>query len=520
MGGWRFDLFPIRLSKRLKLRGLLFVLALAVFASPTGWPALASSQRPHAPRHRKVVAPPKRPPLASKRPPVPSYAHKGLTSYINSWLARPELSHSLVGVDVMELGSGHELLALNGHRRFTPASTAKLFVTACAYETLGPTFTFKTKLATKSPVDGDKIDGDILIVPSQDPTLGREDLTQLLNGLSSRGIHAIQGRFVQCDVAGGGERFLAEWLSEDWGQDWMPVSSSFVVDRNVSSPGFLGKVKMTVKGAKQAEDALKKTLLAAEYTPGWLTFEPEDRSVTVYQAGEHAGAQALKAVANPDEYNQALITEMATQAGFKIGGHSFENNDGPTMILCEHESQPLAQIIKLTLKESDNLYAQQLLRTLGMSQANTNAKIALNLEQRGLQKIKSWLESIGVPKEEVVLWDGCGLSRKNYVSPYALNIVLRHMALHPSTGGFISLLTQGTITPKGSYQFKTGAMDSVRCVAGVLTNFEGKRLLLSVLVNGHTPSVRDVRTSIGTLINQLAQAKVDPEPKEANASAK
>ena len=453
-------------------------------------------------KHSKAVQIPKRLPPAS-------FLHKEASASIDAWLARPELANSLVGVDLMDIASGEELICFNGRRRFTPASTAKLFVTACAYETLGPAFTYKTRFCTKGTISGERLDSDVLVAPSQDPTFSRGDLTQMLIALKARGIHEISGKFVLADVPGGGERFVAEWMSEDWAQDWMPVSSSLVIDRNVSSPSFLASAKSSVSGAAESTNALSKTLLASDYTPGWLSFENNSHSVSVWRAKSPDGSQPLKVVANPDAYNMALVNDMAGQLGIKAQGHAnWFVGLRANSVLIDHESAPLARILKTTLKESDNLYAQQILRTLGLSQPSKDSKNPLNLEQRGLQKIISWLETLGVPSHEVVLWDGCGLSRKDCISPHALNTVLRHMALHAETSSYLALLNRATISPQGSFQFKTGAMDSVRGITGILENFEGRRFAFTVLINGHSPSVSELRTSIGALINQLAQAQM------------
>jgi serine-type D-Ala-D-Ala carboxypeptidase/endopeptidase (penicillin-binding protein 4) len=487
------------LARRSRLSlSLVALLSVSLSAVSAG---TASSMRGHALRAPKHVI--------AKRQAV-AFAHKGANLFIDAWLARPELRHSQVGIELIDLNSGEELFSSNAQRRFTPASTAKVFVTACAYETLGPAYTYKTRLTTKGRLSADKLEGNVLVEPSQDPTLSRADLSQMLNTLHSRGLGKISGNFVQSEVPGGGERFIAEWLSEDWGQDWMPASSSFVVDRNVSSASFFTKTKFSVKGPSETNNALEKTLLKGDYTTGWLSADSTSHSISVYQPTDQSGSLALKVVANPDDYNIALLNNMADQLGIKVAGQKPWLSDlGTTTMLVEHQSMPLARILKTTLKESDNLYAEQLLRTLALSQANANPKTSLNLEQRGLQKLTGWLQSIGVPSDEIVLWDGCGLSRKDCVSPHALNLVLRHMALHPTTLGYLALLNQATVSPKGRFQFKTGAMDSVRGITGILENFEGKKFALTVLVNGHSPSVRDLRTSIGVLVNQLATARVD-----------
>jgi D-alanyl-D-alanine carboxypeptidase/D-alanyl-D-alanine-endopeptidase (penicillin-binding protein 4) len=438
------------------------------------------------------------------------------------------LKHSQVGIDIIDISTGEELLSFNGQKRFTPASTAKVFATALAYERLGPGFTYKTRLFSKSPIQGGNIQGDLILVPCQDPTLGADDLKGLFNLLAARGLRHVDGNLIEQDVPSGGERFQPEWLSEDWAQDWMPVSSSLVVDRNIGSPNTLSRTRITTRGPADTGNALERSLLASDYTEGWLSFAENSRSLVVFQAAKQGNARSseFKAIGNPDAYNRALTQDIAERAGIKFSNHWLKwDAFGKTIMLAEHHSATLDKIIKTTLRDSDNLYAQQILRTLGLTRENSGTdgknknKNGLTLEQSGLQKISHWLNTIGVLSDEVVLWDGCGLSRKDFVTPHALSSVLRHMAINPQLNGYVALLTPATIKPQGTFQFKTGAMDSVRTVTGILQNGQGQRLAVTIMVNGHGPSVRDLRTSIGILVNNLAATDLPLKGADAQAAA-
>jgi D-alanyl-D-alanine carboxypeptidase/D-alanyl-D-alanine-endopeptidase (penicillin-binding protein 4) len=440
-------------------------------------------------------------------------ALKSLQPLVDAWLNRPELTHSLAGVDVIDVDTGVELASGNGRKRFNPASTEKIIVTACAYEKLGAKFVYKTLLATKGEVNRGTIRGDLLLIASQDPTLDRDDLRRLFATLRDKGITKVDGKFLVVEPPGGGERFLGEWLHEDWAQEWMPVSSSLVIDRNISSPSVFSKSKIRINHAQDVDSASHRTLLQSELTLGWLSYDPKDRTTDVYELNDSKAPAASRAVANPDTYNQALAEDIAKQVGIKFENHDFKPSaNAEVTTLAEHDSAPLAQIIRTTLHESDNLYAQQLLRTLA---AHTESKSqAANLEDRGLLIERAWLSSIGVPLDEVILWDGCGLSRKDYVTPHALCLVIRHMSTTEGLSPYKDLLTQASIKPGGTMQFKTGAMDSVRGMTGLLQTGEGKRLAFAILVNGHATSVRDVRTSISILVNGLDQARVESQPLE------
>ncbi|MEZ4491617.1 MAG: hypothetical protein R3F51_28935, partial [Cyanobacteriota/Melainabacteria group bacterium] len=60
---------------------------------------------------------------------------------------------------------------------------------------------------------------------------------------------------------------------------------------------------------------------------------------------------------------------------------------------------------------------------------------------------------------------------------------------------------------RGSYKFKTGTMDGIRSISGILTTSGNQRLALTIMVNGHTPSIRNLSIAMSSLINQLRVIK-------------
>lgn len=429
------------------------------------------------------------------------------------------MQHSLVGVEIMDMPSGRTLYSHNGNRRFVPASTAKVFTTACAFDTLGAGFAYKTRMLATGTISGDTLHGDLLIEPSQDPTFSRQDLRTLLSKLLEKKVTHIEGSVRILPVPGGYEQFLPGWLSEDWGQEWMPVCSNFVIDRNIA-PGAqpMKGVKIVTEEAA-GHNALHNSVLNSGISAGWLTYSPEFKTMRLFLSPGMSPLAPL-VVGNPDEFNRQIVTSTLEDMGIHVKNHKVDSTEGGTLI-AEHVSHTLPNIIETCLHESDNLYAQQLLRTIG-EQQQSKATTPPSIEERGLSKLTAWLSQIGIQPQEVVLFDGCGLTRKNCVSPHGLCTVLRHMAGPNIDGPYLNLLKASGESGKGSFKFKTGAMDSVRSLAGVLQTAGGQHLSVAIMVNGHTPSVKGLRSSLTELIallNSITAMVTTPPPAEA-ASAK
>lgn len=451
-----------------------------------------------------------------------------ITNAVNNWLKRHELRNSQVAVEVMDFKTGNVLCSANGERRFTPASTAKVFATSCAFELLGGNYRYTTAIASSAPIKDGKLKGDLYLMPSQDPTLSYSQMSNLFAELVRKGIKQVDGSLKLAQIPRGGDHFVPGFLNEDWGQEWMPVSSDLVIDKNIYGGGLLpNNGKLVEMDSTQELSSQSRSIMRQDLYPGWMTYDDRTNVVRAYRGYPAANGKGPLVVGNPTAFNMALVNSAAKNAGLHIShkrddadsknaGATVGGEAGAMTILAEHKSDALSKIVQTCLHESDNLYAQQLLRSIGALDSDKGSAHP-TLEERGVSRMKGWLASIGVPVQEVVLKDGCGLSRKDCVTPHALNTVLRHMLSKFGDGGYVSLLKGGEVKnggKSGTWKFKTGAMDSVRTITGVLRNSGGQTLLVTIMVNGHAPGVGDVRTSIGALVSTLSGTTMQAPPAE------
>ncbi|CAN5333928.1 serine-type D-Ala-D-Ala carboxypeptidase [soil metagenome] len=452
-----------------------------------------------------------------------------------SWLGRADLIHSRVGVEVMELPSGRVIFESAGSRRSTPASTAKVITTSCSYDTLGPNYVYHTRLVTNGAMNGTVLKGDLILESSQDPSLSRSDLINLVR---EAGITLVEGKILVSCPSEGQDNYAVSWLAEDFGQDWMPVSSNLVIDRNIAFISGLPK-QLRVAESHGSGLAVLDTLIQSGIGAAWLSLDPASNIVTISR-GTAIGSNgkvdsAIKkdgpyVVANPDAYNTAIYQSILNDQHVKtsmqaqIVKESARDSVEARTVLADHSSKPLSQIIRLCLHESDNLYAQQLLRTIALNELNKakagkpggkSSRIdSRTLEERGLLKVGEWLSSIGVPGREVVLFDGCGLSRKDCITPHALNLVLKHMSLEAASAPYLDLL-RATGEGSSSYRFKTGAMDTVRAISGILINNYNQTEAVTIMINGHTPSVKELRIALSDLIERLKNSPISRTAEKA-----
>jgi D-alanyl-D-alanine carboxypeptidase/D-alanyl-D-alanine-endopeptidase (penicillin-binding protein 4) len=146
--------------------------------------------------------------------------------------------------------------------------------------------------------------------------------------------------------------------------------------------------------------------------------------------------------------------------------------------------------VKLTNKESRNLYAEMLLRTLGRQ-----VKHGAGLDD-GLGALNEFVLQVGAKPGETVFADGSGLSRDDLVTPETVVTLLVHMTSAPSFDAFLDSLpvagVDGTLADrfkakrlKGRIHAKTGTLKGVNALSGYMDLPSGKRLAFSIIGNSH-----------------------------------
>ena len=117
----------------------------------------------------------------------------------------------------------------------------------------------------------------------------------------------------------------------------------------------------------------------------------------------------------------------------------------------------------------------------------------------------------------MILRDGSGLSRYNYVTPETLAAILAHVAHDetfrspfeaslPVAGRDGTLASRMKGTPaEGNARAKTGAMANVRALSGYVTTADGEPLVFSILANNFETAAEAVTKAEDAIVVRLAQ---------------
>lgn len=194
----------------------------------------------------------------------------------------------------------------------------------------------------------------------------------------------------------------------------------------------------------------------------------------------------------------ATLHCLLDQAGISVSGSS-RAGAAPhgSVVLAEHTSPQLREIVKSILKPSDNELAERLLLSLRWASGRRQLE---PLELIG----ETWGER-GLYLRPLRLVDGSGLSRRNLLTPRFVVRLLRYMhdesawaaalahAL-PIAGvdGTLAERMKGT-SAQGRVRAKTGTLTGVSSLSGYAQAKGNETLAFSIMMNNFTCSVSRVR---------------------------
>jgi len=195
-----------------------------------------------------------------------------------------------------------------------------------------------------------------------------------------------------------------------------------------------------------------------------------------------------------------MLRSSLAQKGVTITGASRIGAVAGQNEIATLQSPPFSVIAAQTLKPSQNLYTELILRTLGKVAPPpppvTTSNFPPTSEELGLEAVKTFLKTVGLRPEELVLDDGSGLSRNDMITAEASVQLLTFMSKHRYATVFRDALPIGGVdgtlrnrfkgTPaENNVRAKTGSLSSAASLGGYMTTAGGEKLAFSIMVNNY-----------------------------------
>ncbi len=437
-----------------------------------------------------------------------------LAAAVDEVINRPQYSRVRWGILVQPLYKGQNLYSRDAQKYFTPASNAKLLTTAAALQQLGANFRIRTSVYQ----DGNNV---VRVVGRGDPSFSDTQLVALARQLKAKGITQIE-KLIADDSYFQGDIVHPSWEWEDVYSDYGAPVNSLIVNQNVFSiklvPQAVGKplqVAWTDFSEARLWQIINQSVTVEEKQPAFINVTRElSKNVLRIQGQLAAKADPLLVklpVVDPNNYFLRRFRIALIGEKIRLGETAVVSGGINQEELAFVESPLLSDLVMETNQNSNNLYAEALLRAIAQRKKPEQTTV-----NAALEVLKTTLTQLGVNPTGYVIVDGSGLSRHNLISPEALVQVLQAMAKTPSSSVYRASLPiagkSGTLksrfqnTPaEGIVQAKTGTMTGVVSLSGYVNNSKYEPLVFSIIVNQSEQKAKALREGVDEIVVLLTQ---------------
>lgn len=465
---------------------------------------------------------------------------------IRRFLQLPGLRGASFSLLVKTLDEGKTIYAYDSLRYLTPASVLKTITTATALELLGSDYRFPTALEYDGELAEGILHGNLYIKGSGDPSLGsahlkdkassrtleeNDFLSTWLAAIRQAGIREIRGAVVADESIFDTEGISGKTVYEDVGSYYGAGSYGLSVFDNLyrlyletGAPGSRPQIQKTVPDLPSLRFHNHLQARTAASDSSFILGAPFAADRYLYgMVPAHRKSYVLKGdIPDPALFLAAYLTRQLRAHSIPVTGEpgcyrlwkeAGKWHSQPRKTLITTYSPPLEELVRITNHASHNLYADALLKTLGLAYRPAPKEILSSFE-RGVRVVRAYWEEKGLDAASLCLYDGSGLAPADKLTTGFLVDLLRHMACQSTEAeSFIHSLPlagqKGTVAHflkgselQGKVRLKSGSMSGVKGYAGYVEK-GGKYYAVALLVNNYTLEGRQLNKAIENLLLAL-----------------
>ncbi len=480
--------------------------------------------------------------MAQTTAPAPTDADReSLVSAIREKLDDPRFFNAHWGIRIVSLQNGAVWFEQNAERLFIPASNQKIPTTAAALLTLGPDWRYPTVVATDGELRGDTLDGNLIVFGYGDPTIyerfyddSKDLFRQWATVLRTRGITTITGDIVGDDNAWDDEHTGNGWPYDELTPWYYAEYGALTFNENYVDIDFVapdtpdGDVTLVPNVESSYYTLINNVEAVAEGSNSISMYRPIGSNEIRLSGTVVAGSDPFErtpTITNPTQWYVHVLTEVLEEEGISVEGgpvdcddiEGWEKTPDDVTVLIEHESAPLSEILQGLMKRSQNMYAENMVHTLGWHRDGRGTF------RGGRAQVQMALEEIGIDPDHYNFSDGSGLSRYNYISPLIITTIYEELWKREDTrefwwemqaiageDGTLRRRMDGTAA-EGKVRGKTGLVYAVRTLSGYAETGAGELLAFSFMCNAHQRSSSEVDGIYDDILVMLAEHGADSE---------
>ncbi|HAS47245.1 MAG TPA: D-alanyl-D-alanine carboxypeptidase/D-alanyl-D-alanine-endopeptidase [Microscillaceae bacterium] len=467
------------------------------------------------------------------QPDSPENIPNSLKTLINQMHQDPVMRHGTWAFSVQDIASGKSLVTINQHKTLNVASSLKTVTTAAALGILGSTFTFKTYLQYDGKLTNGILNGNLYVKGGGDPTIGSPllkyslsaTLNQWVAAIKKAGIRQIKGKLIIDETLFEENVTPSGWIWADMGNYYAaPAGAINVLDntyRLYFQPARRLNAKPKVLRTSPWIPRIKfinhlKTAAAGTGDNAYIHGAPYDNTRYINGTIPMGGTFSIKgSIPDPGFYLGVKLREKLIQSKLMTSKNKATTSrllkleqktlNTQRKTIHTHQSIPLQKIVNWINLYSVNLYAEAVLKMIGVQQKQEGSTEA------GVKAIAEYWQSKGVSKGGFHMQDGSGLAQSNGITAYQLAQIQRlaakqsyfthHYNSLPIAGVSGTLKNVGIGTrAQNNLRAKTGGMTRVIAFTGYYKNRSGKLRSFALAANQYNCKYQVIKAKLVRLM--------------------
>jgi len=420
------------------------------------------------------------------------------SSFAEVHLGFPGEASASVGIYIKDLSTGKVVAENNADRQLTPASIMKALTAATVMCLVDTSFRFSTPVYLYGHRNGSTWEGNLVIEASGDPSINSSEFpdspdfaTDIVEAMKETGITAITGKvIVNEDLPDSGQP--GNWEIED--VPWPYGAGLFGFN-------FMDNTMRLWPATARTKPFDPGLIVSTQYAKKGSTLIRGTNSDKILAKGVNVRKKSWSiniSMPNPARVFSYLLTDELRKAGIKVTGKTTDDIS-TRMLVAEHHSAPLTDILRRTMVVSHNMFAEAMLRLLAPGCSREEA----------VEVLTDFWTQRGLDMRNISITGGSGMARPDKLRPRFLGEVLEAMVRDWSVAqSYVNIFpragVEGTVkglmadTPlAGKLALKSGSMSGVQCFAGYKLNDNNLPThVVVIMVNDFHCSRSKLRNSI------------------------
>lgn len=448
------------------------------------------------------------------------------------------LRHGSWALSVQDVNTGKQLVQVNPHKTMTVASTIKTVTTSAGLGILGSNYKFATLVQYDGTLSGGVLNGNVYIKGGGDPTLGSpllgysldKALNEWVAALKKAGIRQIKGKLIIDETLFEENITPSSWIWADMGNYYAaPAGAINVLDNTYrlylqparklnASPKIL-RTSPWIPRMKFINHL--KTAAVGTGDNAYIHGAPYDNVRYINGTIPMGGTFAIKgSIPDPGFYLAVAFRKKLVQNGLmtskskamtsrmmKLANESLNHK---RKLVYTHHSVALKSLVKWINLYSVNLYAEAVLKAIGLKQQAEGSTAA------GVKAITDYWKAKGLASGGLYLEDGSGLAQANGITAYQLAQIQRLTAKQNYFNDYYQSLpvagVSGTMRGIGkgtraqnNLRAKTGGMTRVISFTGYFKNRAGQLRSFAVVANQYACKYSVIKAKLAKLMVAMVE---------------